>query len=118
MTEKTLLVWPDLRVGIRYAPVNRVVMSFEVIQILGGEDDGILWVNDEGVSSVPVEDHNQASVYMDGDLKWDGCMNMEFPGQKQCMLHFCGKDDATNTGAILGRIYDVIGPLMASWAGD
>ena len=117
--QKTLLVWRDLRAGVLHWPcpvAKDHVIEFQVLRVFGESDDGTIeWGNDEDAMTRPTQSLAEASVYMSGGLKWDGCMNMQFDEQDRVMLHFCGKADATRIGDVLGRIYDVLGPLIPSW---
>lgn len=52
----------------------------------------------------PIVDIEDAEVFLEGFLKWDGCINYRFPTQDQCMLHGCGSE----TGADLKEVFDTI----------
>lgn len=41
-----------------------------------------------------IDDPDKASTYAHGSIKWDGCIDMAFDEQNECMLHFCGADSA------------------------
>ena len=48
----------------------------------------------------------------DGNLKWDGCLNISFT--QQC-LHFCGPEDAPMLGRAVEAIYK-LGPKQQHWS--
>jgi hypothetical protein len=50
---------------------------------------------------------SEAQVFLSGSIKWDGCSNMNFDAQENCMLHFCGRSDAAKVGKLLDRLYDL-----------
>lgn len=118
--EGGFLTWPDLGFGVRYWPTKGAeqhVIDFEVLEVFSELGEGRFeWMGPDDKGPNPVEDAHAAKVYCSGHLKWDGCMNMRFDEQEQCMLHFCGKDAAGNIGRLLERIYEQLGPLIP--AGD
>lgn len=42
----------------------------------------------------------------------DGCINYDFPGARDCMLHECGRSGLVALGVLLGRIHDQCAALM------
>ena len=58
------------------------------------------------------DDILKAEVYIEGDLKWDGCMNMTFHEEtkRNTMLHFCGLAGWTSLGEVMTRIWTEVGP--------
>lgn len=62
---------------------------------------------DDGYGCVPDE------VWMSGSVKWDGCLNFNFPGSESCMLHACDFEDAANTFTdVFAAIYKVGAEMM------
>ena len=47
----------------------------------------------------------QCAVYMSGEVKWDGCSNIDIDENKNCMLHFCGKRSAGKLGKMIDTVY-------------
>jgi hypothetical protein len=85
---KTTVAMPSSNFAVRYeasphAPDH--VVDFWVIQIVESYtfdgEQGIEYVDDSGLSEVYVSDIEKASIYMEGSLKWDGCINLHFPAQ-------------------------------------
>ena len=73
--------------------------------------DGSHGIDFERIGSVDsmdrTSDIEQARVFLEGDLKWDGCCNFQFPEQNECMLHTCGRHDMAGIGELLLFIYDL-----------
>lgn len=71
-----------------------------------GADDGSFpmagWTNDP----------NEASVFMSGYVKWDGCSDIRFDEQDRCMLHFCGRKQASRIGLLIGEVYKIAESLL------
>lgn len=63
-------------------------------------------------------DLEKAQVFLAGHIKWDGCMDIRFPEQDTCMLHFCGRKDAARVGKLIDRLFDIAKQLLTSWDGD
>lgn len=94
---------PDLL--IKYRP-DDYVMKFFVFEVRGILSDGSL---------VFGEDYQPPSeivmpVYASGTLKWDGCLDLYFDEQDDCMLHFCGPE----TEPVLGRMMTALWRLGAT----
>lgn len=58
-----------------------------------------------------VKDPDAALPFVEGNLKWDGCSNIRFPGQDSAMLHFCY---GNKLAEIEEAIYS-LGPEMDAW---
>ncbi len=63
------------------------------------------------------ESLEDAHVYLDGFVKWDGCSNWTFAGELCPPLHFCDKQEAVNIGELLARLYDWAAELIPNWDG-
>lgn len=50
-------------------------------------------------------DRTKALPYLEGDLKWDGCINYAYPGQEHCMLHECGISGFKRILTVFEEIY-------------
>ena len=58
---------------------------------------------------------SEAQVFLEGDVKWDGCSNLSF----RCdgvALHFCGAEQAGNIGKMLVALYDIAEEMMPQLA--
>jgi len=85
-------------------------MDFKVIEIVGeglDPDPGVLFFTRRGALSTPdhVTQLDEAQVFMEGYLKWDGCMNVNIDTEDECMTHFCGRYDASKVGRMIDNIY-------------
>lgn len=57
-------------------------------------------------SSDGSEDKSKSAPYIEGSLKWDGCINYRYPGQDVCMLHNCGINDFKNELKVFQLLYE------------
>lgn len=53
-------------------------------------------------------------AFIKGSIKWDGCINYDYPGLKDCMLHECGLYSFKEHLKIFEIIYNEAAELMAS----
>lgn len=49
--------------------------------------------------------------YMEGHIKWDGCMNVDF-GENDCKTHFCGLRDFDKQLALVEKLYEIAAESM------
>jgi len=61
---------------------------------------------DENGAINPVDNIEEADVFMSGSVKWDGCSNWHFNEQERGMIHGCCKDHLVNIGLALGEAWD------------
>jgi hypothetical protein len=54
----------------------------------------------------PTDDFDKAEVFVEGFIKWDGCTNFEFTGQRDTMLHRCEAEELLAIGTLLSRIHE------------
>ena len=59
----------------------------------------------------------EASVFLSGMLRFDGCCNFKFDSQEKCMIHTCSKIELSNIGTLLERIHD-LGEYIDGWCGE
>lgn len=62
------------------------------------------------------DDIEKAQVYLSGEVKWDGCANLQFDEQDNVMLHFCGVEDVRKIGALLERLYEIAAKAIPFWS--
>jgi hypothetical protein len=75
-------------------------MDFEVHEVaLSVPDNTPLYFDSKG-DYVNIED---ATPYLKGSVKWDGCCNYEYPGD--CLLHRCGLKGFEVDYLVMKRIY-------------
>lgn len=63
------------------------------------------------------DDREKALPFLQGDLKWDGCINYTYPGQEHCMLHGCGLESVERERLAFREIYKAGAELIKSWDG-
>lgn len=63
----------------------------------------------------PVYKTVEAEVAVTGSVKWDGCSNWDFK-TRECMLHFCSREQMVQLGELLGRLYDLASKELPSWS--
>lgn len=86
----TFKIWPE----------NSAVVGFYVYRISGFSDGDPEYGNyNEGI----IRDTDKAPVFMSGMIKFDGCINYEFPDSANCMIHDCN-----NPGSLFKLIFDTI----------
>lgn len=103
--------WED----IGYAAVVFVYSSYADItvhQISGeGEYNGkkiLLYPSNEpGPYGHDIPEIDNAQVFFEGSIKWDGCSNWEFFNENGLMEHFCERKQAVNFGELFSRLYDL-----------
>lgn len=66
-----------------------------LFEVRGGEGD---WIAGE-----PTE---ECEVFVSGTVKWDGCVNFDFPSVEDCMIHRCDRRGMESIGALLLEVYD------------
>jgi hypothetical protein len=71
-------------------------------------------MQDDG-NAAGIDDMGQASIYLDGYVKWDHCSNWAFRYQDRAMLHFCEREQAAAIGILLARLYDWARELIPEW---
>lgn len=86
---------------VRYCPTDYHV-DFKVWELITFSAPVMFGEFGENMSEKP-DDHKP---FIDGAVKWDGCSNFDFPELKECMLHGCSRQDLTDIGILLGRIWD------------
>jgi hypothetical protein len=97
-----------------------VTVKFSAVRISGFAESGahVYAKDDERGCSGVTDDFDDANVFLSGRIKWDGCADMKFDEQETVMLHFCGRNDVANLGALLPRLYDLAAELMPEHADE
>lgn len=94
------------------------IFNYKLIEILSVErypNKGKISYKLPNTSSPePTENIAEAEVFMDIDIKWDGCSNFIFPTQNKCMLHFCGLADWKRFAAAIEWLHKLHCELMES----
>ena len=113
MTEYFKFEGLDYLIG---AVVSPYVLSFKTYEIKAVEV-GTEKLQFESVGGTGpgdwTENLSNAQVFFEGAIKWDGCANVRFSAQDECVLHFCGIDDARNPGRLFSQLYLYAAEKMA-----
>ena len=98
-------------------------VEFKVYEIEGwrkGQTPGVfdvpLWHRD-GASTYPdtVDTLEEASLYLHGSVKWDGCSNWYFDEQDSVMLHGCCRRDVLRLGEVMAMCWDWAADICPFW---
>jgi hypothetical protein len=121
--KSALLVWEDIFfaahvVGAYYNDVGDgpepSQLQFHVYRIVGVDDTGPTYeeaANYSGSSSVTL-DRAQARVFAEGNIKWDGCSNVNFqPTHPNTHEHFCSRDGLKAWATVADRLFDTLAAL-------
>ena len=64
------------------------------------------------VSSLdPVESLDEAEVFAEGSVKWDGCANFTIGEPDEC-IHTCDREGLIKIGTLLARVHDIAAEMM------
>ena len=93
-------------------------VQYDVYEHEGYYEDGMPVFHMKGANTHPSPSTgiDDAEIYMNGDVKWDGCSNWEINENDRCMLHGCNKDDLLNIGKIMGECWDMTKDYCKSWS--
>ena len=56
-----------------------------------------------------------AQPYFEGTIKWDGCCDVIYSDQKNCMLHYCGASDYRESHNMIEGLYRYASENIPSW---
>lgn len=93
------------------AEAHSHIVDFKVFEIVGGDGEERYWARHDGMSNM-TEKFEEADLYLHGSVKWDGCSDLHFDAQDDCMLHFCGRADVKKVGQMLSKLYDITAELL------
>ena len=96
-----------------YWPINCAVMGFKVYEIMSIplDESSLEYRVKNSDSNEFTQDIGKAEVLFSGDIKFDGCINVIFDSQDDCMPHFCG-NPARMFKVIFDRLYTFAAELM------
>lgn len=88
-------------------------VEFEIYRIWGIDADGeILYISD----CSPVSNIAEAEIYLDGNVKWDGCSNWHIQESERCCVHGCSREHLTAVGEVMARCWDWTAELCVNWS--
>lgn len=83
-----------------------------------GEYTVPLWHRKDATSHPDtVETLEEADIYLNGDVKWDGCSNWHFDEQDRAMLHGCSRAGVKRFGEIMAMCWDWTRELLPDFDG-
>lgn len=100
------------------ARIDDAVVYFEIFNVFGTNSDGqpLFESKHTDVSIDHVSDFTQATIFLSGSIKWDGCSNWKFDEQDHVLIHGCSKEDLTRIGTIMGECWDWASKILPSWS--
>ena len=116
--EMSLIHLDDMSFSIAYE-ADEYNCDFRVYEIIGWQDSVQLF-NRKGYTSSPdpVEDIEDAQIFLHGHIKWDGCSNWHFDEQDSVMLHFCSKKQGEDIGKLFSQLYKIAEENISNWDGE
>ena len=105
---------PGCTVCVKLADEYR--LEFVAIETVAYADGSVGFIDEAAHSNSPVPQLPEAA-FMTGELKWDGCMNLTFPGLDHCLLHFCSRENAQMIDRVFEYVYSC-GCMIPNWDGD
>jgi len=86
---------------------GEVCVSFKVYTFVQCTDGSLLYLDDTHEAPEYVEDMTKASLYLHGQVKWDGCSDWHFDEQDRGMLHSGTRDSLIDIGKLLAKCWDI-----------
>lgn len=135
--KKTVVVWDDIDFVARWWGWPWA-MNFEVFQINAREctklvdgvmvSDGTKGLPDEGKGMCVLKKNasngcdfaetlEDAAVFVEGFVKWDGCSHVQYPETEHCMIHLCGEHSWAAWAELHKRIIK-LAEAIPHWDGE
>lgn len=94
-------------------------VEFKVYEQAGIGSDGTHYfsIEEDNGESLREDKIEDADVFLNGSVKWDGCSNWMFDEQERGWIHACSRDDLVNMGEVMARCRDLAATLLPSWCG-
>ena len=108
------------------AEIHEYHMDFQAYECIG-HLAGDIWIPSYQKKNahtwlVGTEDIEDAEPYIDGYIKWDGCIHWNFKPDDDGYEHWCGrshvKEELARLGRLFDRLYDAVNELLPSYDGD
>lgn len=103
---------------LRWRLTSDYAAAFQVFAVLGKEVPmgRLLFAKlGEDHDYVGLDDLDNAACEMQGQIKWDGCTDIDYPSAEKVMDHFCGRKSLLEWGALFGRVYDEVAPKIPQY---
>jgi hypothetical protein len=100
--------FPELEFAVVIAP-DEYFVEYKIYEIVANDFDGKPLFQRAGshFHPDPVERLDEAEVYLEGSVKWDGCSNWNLDDPSGGLRHFCSREQLENVGKILAACYDL-----------
>lgn len=103
---------------VRWRFVNQAVIEWELHEIAGKDESGIVYADDRHSNGMqafesPQREPIDGGHIMHGTLKFDGCMNVQ-QTNTDCMMHFCEGDGEPQLSKMFRAVL-ALGPNMSGW---
>lgn len=70
--------------------------------------------DDSEVCDIPTEDIENAEIYLEGTIKFDGCSNWDFKTDEE-LKHFCSVEKVEEFGELMRRTYNIFDIIMETY---
>lgn len=111
-------VFKDLGYAVSWEVYDYRV-EYKVYEIYGIQSDGVVLYHTKAshTNNNITEDESEAVLYLEGQVKWDGCSNWSFDNEG-IMLHFCDDKDFSKLGQIMLECWGMTKELIPeTWLG-
>ncbi len=117
MIDKITRHWDDIGYTVVISP-REYIVEFWVYEITGRTHDGNRSYEKDEKFPCITDNVEEADVYFQGSVKWDGCSNFHFLGQDDYLQHVCDKDGIRKISEMMLRCYDLGKEFVNNWEGD
>jgi hypothetical protein len=120
MTQSQTFIERELGFVIIATP-DEYHVDYKVYEIVGermAPDQGLVFHNNDGnCHPNPVDTIEEATPYLDGHVKWDGCSNwtIGYNDSRAYLMHFCSREKLENLGKVLAKCWDLTAKLCSKW---
>jgi hypothetical protein len=94
-------------------------VCYKVYEVVGEHQDGsFVFHKEEGdIHPNVVQTIEDATPYLDGSVKWDGCSNwtVGYNDSRAYLMHFCSREQLENLGKVMARCWDLTRELCPNW---
>lgn len=118
MTDENIRYFEDLCFAV-VATEHSASVEFKIFDVISWSEDGPIYQRKGSDRTDPISELENAEVFADGFVKWDGCSNWLFnQGEdSQSMIHGCTRGDIARIGAVLSACWDWAKELLDSFEG-
>jgi len=109
------LVRHEPNLGFTIAAVTHQHMVEFKIYDLASLSQPYLYRCDRDSSPEFTESLDEAEIFVQGRVKWDGCSDWYFDEQDRAMIHGCSRSDIQRLGDVLSLCWDWTAELCPEW---